>query len=638
MPDGPNGSDPNDGPFAKLSADSSASSVFCFRRYASGRPIIVDMTIIDARVGAEFQVFPGGVGGAGLLVLEDRKTAVFVADPTDPQTGAMLNPLPPFEIASGKTGWNLDGNESVQSVTMLQLDCAPTACTSGADKKVNYLLVTTSTGKVIAKRTDPLAAATTAFPAAATCGSTASPQFWVRVSPQSGRVYLSDRGCNVVRQLGVTNAAPALSQLSQLSTAPATASLIDTSNALNTLSVSPGIGFDLNDCYADDCVLVPDDITDLNDVGAKITSVVIDQRTGQSGLTVFRITGIPDCRNFAPNPAPVICNGAVVSVNGVPGFLDVAKLLPLEVKSLFNDSTTPTLASLTLLISPQYRARPPCVSTNPDTPLGCTSTGPGNTFEAFFGRTEDNATGASVVFRNTFALKFDIGQLNGTQTSRCGFLNTDPLRRTPAEWDIITTVSERYRTASIVANGAQSGFSTALNNTDMLVNTFCENPTSGSGGRWSLYAYGLMLADTTPDAFATLVDGLYDELERARVLTACTNYAGDGNANQPLSPAICSGLAADWANGRDKLTKCIGATLYPKTSAVDQNCQAFVTQFNGYRNRLATADVGWWSPPAGVVPDKANRLGELKARTAVILHVYNDQFLPSIPPGGFAPQ
>ena len=33
--------------------------------------------------------------------------------------------------------------------------------------------------------------------------------------------------------------------------------------------------------------------------------------------------------------------------------------------------------------------------------------------------------------------------------------------------------------------------------------------------------------------------------------------------------------------------------------------------------------------------DVANRLGELKSRVQVFLHIYNDQMLPSVPPGGF---
>jgi len=624
----------NDGPFKKLLSDSSGSSDFCFRRYATGRPVIVDMTAIDDRVGAGFQVVSGSTtlgGGAGVLLLEDRKTAVFVADPKN-SSGLMLNPVAPVEIASGKSGWGLVGSESVQSAALMQLDCTAsgnTQCFGAGDKKVNFVLVTTSTGKVIAKRTDPLAAPSVAFPAEVSCNAAVEPQFWVRVSPQSGQIYLGDRGCSVIRQLK-TAVAPSLVKPTpavDLSTQPVTPSATLPLDTLNTVSVSPGLGFDLNDCFGDDCVFVQD--TNGNAVGAKISAVVIDQQTGQSGLTVFRIEGIPDCRNYAANDQnrPVICNtpGVVTSVNGVDEFLDVAKLLPLEVRSLFNDSTSPTLADLKLLISPQYRARPPCDPTGG--PAGCVATG-GNTFGAFFGRTEDNTAGSSVVFRDTFGLKFDIGQLNNGSPVRCGFQNsTRP--RTPAEWDVIVTSSERTKTANIIANGQSSSFNTALSHSEMLVNTFCENPTSGSGDRWSLYAYGLMLNDTSTGAFGVLLDRLFDELEQARKLTACTNFSEDGNVDQPLSPSVCAALAADWTNARDKLNKCIDATKDPKQSAGDQTCQAFTSQFEAYRSELKSASINWYPVPTGFVADRANRLGELKARTDVIRYILACQFLPS---------
>ncbi|MGE5200213.1 MAG: hypothetical protein ACM3H9_11275 [Rhodospirillaceae bacterium] len=640
---------PSGDKFRKI-GDLTDSGDFCFRPYASGRPVLVDMTSIDQRMGLDFQVQPGNGSGAGLLLLEDRKTAVFLADPTDPGTGEMLEPLPPVEIASGKSGWNLVGNETVQSLSLLQVDCLGTGC---SDAKLNYVLATTSTGKVIAKQTDPLGTAVTLFqsPSPASCGSSAPPQYWVRVSPQSGAVYLSDRNCAVVRQLDVTASPLALTQaLSPLSTSPAATSA---SGSLSTVSVSPGIGFNLNECYSGKCILAPNGNDTRNDVGAYITNVDIDP-AGQSGLAVFRITGIPDCRYPPHRVGPLGDPGDPDYYGGNPDgvcstlpddgirrigdreYLDVAGLLPLEIRSLFNESTDPTLEELDasgLLIGPQYRARP---NTDPEKD---------NTFEAFFGRSEDGSTG--VVFRDTFELKFDIGQLtappgNDPVPSRCGYLNTDNSRRNATEWDAIVTVSERTPVVDL-SNGTAASPSGEPGHVAMLTNTFCENPTSGAGVRWSLYAYGLMLTDTSPKTFLNLVSTLYDDLERARLLTACQNYSADGgqtreNQNQPLSPSVCSGLAADWRNGLDKLNKCIAAATDPKTSAADQNCQAFVSQVKGYRSRVAAADIYWDSPPgSGEVPDRANRRGELEARADVILHIFSDQFVPSIPLGGFPP-
>jgi hypothetical protein len=138
-----------------------------------------------------------------------------------------------------------------------------------------------------------------------------------------------------------------------------------------------------------------------------------------------------------------------------------------------------------------------------------------------------------------------------------------------------------------------------------------------------------MLSDTSKGAFGVLLDRLFDELELARKLTACDRFAEDRNADQPLSPSVCAALAADWANGRDKLNKCIDATKDPKQSAGDQTCQAFTSQFEAYRSELKAASINWYPVPAGFFADRANRLGELKARTDVIRYIFACQFLPS---------
>jgi hypothetical protein len=72
----------------------------------------------------------------------------------------------------------------------------------------------------------------------------------------------------------------------------------------------------------------------------------------------------------------------------------------------------------------------------------------------------------------------------------------------------------------------------------------------------------------------------------------------------------------------DKLNKCVLATYDPKTSAVDQNCNAFETQFTSYRNTVKAL------MPFGT--DPANRVGELAARSDVIWYIYQEHFLPSV--------
>jgi hypothetical protein len=592
----------------------SADNDFCFLRYATGRPILVDMFAVDGRDARYFQG-PGSAAGKGVLVLEDRRTAVFIADRT--QNGAPVRPVP-VEIASGKAGWGLIGNESVQSLTLLQLcpNVVSGARECGAnDNRDNYALVTTSTGRVVARWMDP-PSGTNVLPfqvylsPAPPSGATVVPQYWVRVSQQTGLVYVSDRSANKVRLLSVPVQFPSSGSTTlvlrddTLWTSDATQSVATTAvpapNTLNTISVSPGIGVDLSKCGVDalvPCDLYPDGGDD-NQVGAQISNVQL--ASSSSGLAVFRVTGIPDCRFPMPTDELTAICAAAGAVEGAS--LRVDKLLPPEVLDLFDENTTPKRSELRLLIGPQFRARPP-----------------GNTFDAFFGRTEEG-----VVFRQTFDLKFDIGELTGSLATRCGFdpggSTTSP--KNAGNWDAVVTVSERHVTA---------GSSPTPDHQDMLVNSDCENPTSGSGDRWSLYAYGLMPAvcvnsssDDCKRWFATLLGDLFIELEAARDQTACNNV--DGNAVNPLNASTCQALQSAWAGTKPKLDNCINAALERKQSAADENCQAFLTQFRQYEAVLDSATVN-----GGASGDKANRLGELKARRNVLLYIYRDQFLPSIP-------
>ena len=606
----------------------SADSDFCFLRYATGRPILVDMNAVDGRDARYFQG-PGTAAGKGVLVLEDRRTAVFIADAKNGDVP--VRPVP-VEIASGKSGWGLVGNESVQSLTLMQLCPIVVQSATGlvrqcgtADDRHNYALVTTSTGRVIARRMDPPSGTTVLpFPVYTSplppSGATVVPQYWVRVSQQTGLVYVSDRSANKVRLLSVPVQFPSAGSAAlvlrddTLWTSDATQSSASTAvqvpNTLNTISVSPGIGIDLSKCGVDalvPCDLYPDG--NGNQVGAQISNVQLASTA--SGLAVFRITGIPDCRFPMPTAElTAICTAA----DAVAGpYLRVDKLLPPEVLDLFDETTTPKRSELKLLLGPTFRARPP-----------------NNTFEAFFGRTEDG-----VVFRETFDLKFDIGELTSSESSKCGFdpggLTTDP--KNAANWDALVTVSERHRTVGQTATGSPT-----LDHQDMLVNSDCVNPTSGSGDRWSLYAYGLMPAvcvnestnqaadasDACKRHFATLLGDLFEDLEAARAQTACSNV--DGNAVNPLSAATCTALQSAWAGTKPKLDNCINAALERKQSAADENCQAFLTQFRQYEAVLDSATVN-----GGPTGDKANRLGELKARRNVLLYIYRDQFLPSIP-------
>ena len=620
----------------KLQAETNPDHDYCSLRYATGRPVLVDVVSIDNKVGKRFEA-PSIGPGPGVLLLEDRKTVAYLRDGVN---GAGVPLYQPVDIASGKTAWKLDGGETLQSTSLMQVNCTETNCD-------NYLLATTSTGKLLALQTDAGSGSTPGLgtprnvvsnPACTSTTTTA--QAWVRVSPQSGRIYLSDRCGNRVRGYEVPSAsytsASTWTQVASLSTLDPDGA----SNPPNTLSVSPGIPINLANCADQKCILEPDGADAENLVGAYITSVTVEQMTGRTGMTVFKVQGIPDCRYTSP----AICLGPngddpnyAIETRSDGKYLRVERLLPLEVLELFDATTTPTLANLALRIGPQYRARPDR----------------SNTFDAFFGRTEDG-----VQFRGTFDIDFDIRELIGDPAdtpTRCGYLN-DPgvSSRDPSNWDVIVTVSERVPVAG-ANNGSATQPSGTLLNRDLLVNTSCENPTSGSGTRWSLYAYGLMQAactaggTVTPTSYACrtsfvdLTSSLFDDLERARAMTACKNVDGnprvpgdpDPAGSAPLSAATCSALASNWLNARDKLNKCLEATQQPKNSSLSQNCQAFNSQFQQYRNVLDAAVVNGVVVNDVQTGDVANRLGELKSRVQVFLHIYNDQMLPSVPPGGF---
>jgi hypothetical protein len=169
----------------------------------------------------------------------------------------------------------------------------------------------------------------------------------------------------------------------------------------------------------------------------------------------------------------------------------------------------------------------------------------------------------------------------------------------------------------------------------MLVNKFgCDpkDPTA-SGTRWSLYAYGLQLAaDPTatkpyPDTtFGKLAMSLFKDIGPTISTYLCKN-ADTATGAAPVGQPMCDTLYANWYNTNDKLTKCVLASLQPKTSAENQNCQSFETQYLGYTNTLKSLTL------AGI--DPANRLGEVKARTEVFRYVYDYQYVPSIKEGGF---
>jgi hypothetical protein len=129
------------------------------------------------------------------------------------------------------------------------------------------------------------------------------------------------------------------------------------------------------------------------------------------------------------------------------------------------------------------------------------------------------------------------------------------------------------------------------------------------------------------DVYARLVRKLFDDLGVFQKQIACgTNVDAPGSLPLPS----CDGLNGSYDNTLDKLGKCLLATQQPKTSALDQNCQAFEIQFGSYQMQVEALH-------ARPDFDPANRIGELKARLTTIWLLYQERFLPSVPLGGYTP-
>jgi hypothetical protein len=191
-----------------------------------------------------------------------------------------------------------------------------------------------------------------------------------------------------------------------------------------------------------------------------------------------------------------------------------------------------------------------------------------------------------------------------------------------------------------------------LDYVDTIINSGC-GTTRVRGGTFSVFSYGLEVAhnpgidasgqlydpivgpggalapngNDDDDVYARLVRKLFDDLGVFQKQIACGSNV-DVPGSLPLPS--CGGLNGSYDNTLDKLGKCLLATQQPKTSALDQNCQAFEIQFGSYQAQvealLARPDF-----------DPANRIGELKARLTTIWLLYQERFLPSVPRGGYTP-
>jgi len=616
-----------------------ASQRYCFLEYTtSERPLISRLVVVE---GEEAEVFDPGTGTAapGVLSLDVRNVVTYYS---------MVPKAAPIDLVL-KADWLLANKEVLQDLALLQTDNGATR----GDATDNRVLVTTSSGRVLSRQTDAGTAPGTAdvfgvpskriegspqCPAAAP----ASAGYGIAVSAKTGRVYVTDRSyCQVLALEAAdanTNAAgiqfaglvnvTTVNDVSDLTLATSNDSVpsdypdkdqdpitITGEYPPDGATVAPGIVVDLQECKGT-CKVITSGSADL------LTLSAVQLNTpDRSRVVLFQIRNIPDCRYLLnlieTDPRRALCAdyaAAVIGPAGKPGeqYLDVAQMLPDDIKAQFPSTGTLPPGLPPLLISPQYRARE-----DKDFIFG-----------AVFAIPEPG-----MVFKETFEADFDVAGLTGDppgDTSRCEPPPTPTLTNL-LQWDVVTRVSEKY-----LAPGGPNG----LGYVDTIVNSGC-GTTKSKIGSFSLVAYGLEIAyDGQDDVFARLVVKLFQDLKTTQMQLACPagvdREADDTTpASDPLTDAQCSTLNSVLLNAEDKLTKCVTATQQPKTSAVDQNCQAFNSQFSSYRSQLNAVPPAKPVPPALAQPDPANRIGELKARSETLWLVYGERFLPSVPLGGF---
>ena len=440
----------------------------------------------------------------------------------------------------------------------------------------------------------------------------------VRTSAQTGQAYVLDRDFAAI--LALKPNSPAFTALEHVRTGNSQAELTLSTlpNYPNGLTVAPGIGLDLANCSAD-CPLLKDQN---GAVAASLSAVTV--APGPSGVTLYQIRNIPDCRyipQFCRNlligsDAPsedaarqdLINAGWIVPLDKAnklkpaAELLNVTPLLPEDVASLFDSSGVAPNGLPPLNISHLYRGQ----QTNQ------------YRFDAFFFKSAEG-----VVFLDTFDGEFDVAKLTGTE------LGCIPVPGQLLKWDVITTVSETYK-------------SVGGRYIDAITNVGC-GTTKIVNKRLSLLPYNLEIVPDTFDptiksrtpvvtinndaVFARLTQSLWNDVGALRNDYACKQADPVPNGGTPpLSSSDCKKLAGTWSVAEFTLNLCVATAFFPKNALGTWLCDYARKSVTDYAAAL---------PDTATGPDVANRLGEQKAQVATFLHVFDTRFLPSIPDRGF---
>jgi hypothetical protein len=282
--------------------------------------------------------------------------------------------------------------------------------------------------------------------------------------------------------------------------------------------------------------------------------------------------------------------------------LNVARLLPVEVTSLFDTSGVPPEGLPPLWIDPRWKGQ----------------RAKDHVIPGYFFRTDD-----SLQFIGGFDGAIDVSELTGSELG-C-FADPDDL----LAWDVITTGSEIAR-------------SVAGRYVDTIINTGCINPTKVKGTRLSIYS----ILETTPDTygptvksakplvtvnndavFARLVESLWKDVGEVRASYACRQAdPTPAGGPAPLSGAVCRTLAARWSDANKKIRDCVTKSFKPLTGYALGICEYA-------RERVEKFGAALPATPTG--PDPYNRLAELAARVETFKHVWDTRFMQSLKLAGF---
>ena len=614
----------------------------CAEEIYTGRPLLLDIKVVQDAVADNFPHGPGVIG------IEQRSDTAFFPVP------AVSEPV----VIASKKDWGLKGKQTLQSVDVLQI---ANPVFGNID---NYAVVTTSDATILALKIGGSSGPIPAFdimdvPLPVTQCNFDEQHYGLKVDEKTDFAIVTDRNwCQVFALQPVLDASGELMGF-ELVQENVDDDLILSTGTFDPIgpTTSPGKSFDLRDCETDgSCTFITGaagaDAATLQDV------VVVSE---DSGVTVFQAKGVPFCP-YKPMTCSILVEPSFAAADRIAAIDDllskhvlhrvdgadpsdyrpeafvfnVTPLLPKEILDRYDDSGMPPDGLPPLWMLPDFRAQ---IKNN-------------FFFEALFFVTEARTD-------DVLTLTLDVFELQGYPELGCesatdlppGFVADAAGLDRLLMWDVVTRASERDPTIDGQQSLAGENFQGTIGNAGCGsikirgggISMFAYNlETSGCPG--TLDINGELVFDDAPNASTPLlspkcvVDDLGDPTSEipddAVFAKAYVRYYDELRAHLQqwvcpiLTPNDCVSLDNNWLNGKDKLVKALDATIDPKASAGAQNFGAVQSQLNNYQAALAQAEFS-----AG--PDPVNRLGEHAARIETLQHILNDKLAPSIPPDGF---